>query len=362
MNITNLEIQPLEIPFRTSFKHSSAEIKSTASVLVKTVTQSGCEGIGEGCPRPYVTREDIGSCLAYFARHREQVMLRIHSYADLKTWVNEHEAEIDSNPAAWCALELSLLDALAKDSAVTPESLLGLRELQGIFAYTAVLGEADREVTRIQISRYAALGMGDFKIKISGDPVWDNERIALIKASVGDARVRMDANNLWSHAQDVLDYLGKLDALPFAIEEPLDAMDYPGMVELFRQSGVRLILDESFLGTRQFTEADKLGSGAVINLRVSKMGGLIRSLEVAREAAARGIPMIVGAHVGETSILTRAALTIAGGFRSNLVAQEGAFGTLLLETDTVSQPLMFGAQGEIKVNDMTPGQKFSLSW
>ncbi len=57
--------------------------------------------------------------------------------------------------------------------------------------------------------------------------------------------------------------------------------------------------------------------------------------------------MIVGAQVGETSILTRAALTLASGYRTSLIAQEGAFGTHLLERDVIDPPLMFGVGGKL---------------
>ncbi len=75
------------------------------------------------------------------------------------------------------------------------------------------------------------------------------------------------------------------------------------------------------------------------------MGGIIRSLEVAQKAGQRGIGIIVGAQVGETSILTRAGLTIMSAIRPNLVASEGAFGTHLLQRDLTSPSLMFGAGG-----------------
>jgi L-alanine-DL-glutamate epimerase-like enolase superfamily enzyme len=80
---------------------------------------------------------------------------------------------------------------------------------------------------------------------------------------------------------------------------------------------------------------------------VSKMGGLIRAIELIDEARARGIGVIVGAQVGETSLLTRAALTAARAAGDLLVAQEGAFGTFLLERDVCDPPLMFGAGGVI---------------
>jgi hypothetical protein len=55
------------------------------------------------------------------------------------------------------------------------------------------------------------------------------------------------------------------------------------------------------------------------------MGGLIRSIAVARAAMSAGIPIIVGACFGETSVLTRAGLTVAAFAREHLIAQEGDF-------------------------------------
>lgn len=77
------------------------------------------------------------------------------------------------------------------------------------------------------------------------------------------------------------------------------------------------------------------------------MGGLLRSLAVAGAARRRGLRLIVGAQVGETSLLTRAGLTVAHAARDLLAAQEGAFGTFLLERDVCDPPLMFGARGEL---------------
>ena len=75
------------------------------------------------------------------------------------------------------------------------------------------------------------------------------------------------------------------------------------------------------------------------------MGGLIRSNQVIEAARACRVGVIVGAQVGETSLLTRAALTVAQATGDALVAQEGAFGTFLLERDVCDPPLMFGAGG-----------------
>ena len=106
-----------------------------------------------------------------------------------------------------------------------------------------------------------------------------------------------------------------------------------------------IILDES---VTRIADLDALPDPAaqwIVNVRVSKMGGLLRSLDVVAAARRRGIRIIVGAQVGETSLLTRAALTIATAAGNLLVGQEGAFGTHLLAADVCDPPLMFGRGG-----------------
>lgn len=78
-----------------------------------------------------------------------------------------------------------------------------------------------------------------------------------------------------------------------------------------------------------------------------------RSLGMADACRGLGIPIIVGAQVGETSLLTRAALTIAGSARDMLVAQEGAYGIYLLEHDICEPCLMFGSHGRLDTDQLS---------
>ncbi len=94
----------------------------------------------------------------------------------------------------------------------------------------------------------------------------------------------------------------------------------------------------------------------IVNLSVSKMGGVLRYMEIARKEKKRRIGLIVGAPVGETSILTRAALAVASVCGDAHVASEGAFGTYLLPRDLTSPSLMFGPGGNLVCgNGLDPG-------
>jgi L-alanine-DL-glutamate epimerase-like enolase superfamily enzyme len=224
------------------------------------------------------------------------------------------------------------------------EALLRLPELSRPFRYTAVLGDSDLATTRAQTQRYRQLGFTDFKIKLSGDVVHDRLRIAAVMR-MGAARIRADANNLWRTPRDAVTHLRALQNPVFAVEEPLAAGDLLGMAAVADTLGVPVILDESCVCAEQIRALPGPAARWIVNVRVSKMGGIARALAAVAAAREAGIRVIVGAQVGETSVLTRAALPVAAAADDLLVAQEGAFGTHLLVQDVCDPPLMFGSGG-----------------
>jgi L-Ala-D/L-Glu epimerase len=371
VRIQRLELTELAIPFRASFRHASAERTATSSVWVEAVSERGTVGCGEACPRSYVTGETQASARAFFRDHEASVRGEVTDLASLRGWTAASSAAIDRNPAAWCAIELAILDLLARESDQTIEAFLSLPPLRGRFAYTAVLGDSSAETFRATAEEYRRRGFDDFKVKLSGDLPRDRAKLALLASWPDPApRVRVDANNLWESADEAVHYLHALGASLFAVEEPIQANDYEGLARIGAELGCRIVLDESFQRAAQTALLPVLpatgGTGSnraatvrprsasqpwLINLRVSKMGGLLRSLDVVAAAREMGIPLIVGAQVGETSLLTRAGLTVAHAAGADLVAQEGAFGTLLLERDVCEPPLMFGPGGVLDVAD-----------
>jgi len=307
---------------------------------------TGVRGCGESCPREYVTGESLDTAQAFFRLHGPTLREHIVDLASLRKWLASMVRDVDRNPAAWCAIELAILDALAKDANQTVEGLLSLPELQGKFFYTAVLGDAQPQAFSATVDQYRLLGFSDFKLKLSGDLERDRAKIAIIRdIEMESVRVRVDANNLWGDADDAIRFLGALDYRFFAVEEPIGPNRYDELARMSDQLGCRIILDESLLRVEQLNALPDPAARWVINLRVSKMGGLIRSLDVVEAARRAAVGIIVGAQVGETSLLTRAGLIAARAAGDGLIAQEGAFGTRLLARDVCDPPLMFGQGG-----------------
>ncbi|CAH1204516.1 MR_MLE domain-containing protein [Candidatus Nitrotoga sp. BS] len=349
MKIERLEAICLEIPFKTNFKHASADRAKTASVWIEACSNHGALiGYGEGCPREYVTGENMKSAFDWINRYKSTIVNDITNLESLKAWVVKQEQVIDKDPAAWCAIELALLDLLGKSEGLSLESLLSLPPTPPVLKYSAVLGDNDLAVFSKQVSNYVSVGFRDFKIKLSGDLERDLKKIECLLGTGEPVRIRGDANNLWRNPLDVINYIDQLGQPFWAIEEPLVSRDFSGLSKVAYRTGIKIILDESFTCAQDIHDIKDMANHFVLNFRVSKLGGLIRSIALLKIARSFGLPLIIGAHVGETSVLSRAGITLASAAGDATVAREGAFGTHLLEHDVCEPPVMFGNGGMLR--------------
>ena len=361
MKIKKLTTGVFPVPFRYNFSHASARRGRAENLIVIAEDDEGLVGFGEGCPRDYVTGETVSSARQFVQDHMSSIVRAVNDIASLREWIISRGAEIDRNPAAFCAIELALLDLFGKSRGMTLETLLKLPPLAGEFYYSAILGDSNRYVYRFQFGRYWNSGFRDFKIKLSGDPKRDRKKFSLFEKQIDpDLRLRADANNLWKSSEICIERLREIGYPLFAVEEPLAA----GQIDQFRMVAqaleTRIILDESFVNAKNFDDVSRDPENWILNFRVSKLGGLIRSLDLAPKSAERNLAIIVGAHVGETSVLSRAALTLGHSIGHLLVAREGAFGTHFLKRDLCSKPIMFGPGGKLSVDELAGAEQPGL--
>lgn len=328
-----------EARLRVRFRHASAERTATDNVIVELRHPDGHVGYGEGCPRSYVTGETASGAAAFIAAHGERFVAAATDVAALTAWTEANRSLIDASPAAFAALEIAALDLMGQRSGQPLEDLIGAPRLAAPAIYSAILGNAAPRATRLAVAAYRLAGFRDFKVKLSGDPQRDRRRLAALPHG---ASVRADANNLWPDSEAAITGLRALD-FPFtAIEEPVQAGDVAGMRAVAGALDVPVILDESLARIDQLAPFTADPGRWVANIRVSKCGGVLRSVALARAARAKGLDVILGAHVGETSILTRAALAVGQALEPPPLAREGAFGTILLARDLAAPPLRFG--------------------
>jgi len=154
-------------------------------------------------------------------------------------------------------------------------------------------------------------------------------------------------------------FIQYLDALNYnfaAIEEPFEPYAFSAMQKIMQLYKIPIVLDESFMMVRDFDRLDK-HDNFIPNIRVSKLGGLLRTLSAVALSNQNQVPIILGSLVGETSILSRLWLVVAGHFGPNLYAAEGAYSTHLLEADITEFPIIV----EPPRGDKCPGNNYEVS-
>ncbi len=345
-----IEVQPLRLKLKTTIRHASAVRRESESVWIK-VWRNGKAGFGEGCPRPYVAGDDLDQSVRWVRENFVSGNIPFTSWVDLKRWVEENDKLIDIYPSAWCALETAMLDLFTQENNCSIESFLGLRDGQNRGRYTAVLGDDERWKFIHLADQYLVRGFSDFKIKINGSLEKDQEKLNILldlcrQHKTERVRIRLDANNLWNgFPEKAASYLKALKVPVFAIEEPVGPRAVDDICRIAGETGLPIILDESLCTSADLALYAGLPIRFIANIKISRVGGLIRALKLIDQLKALGWPIIIGCHVGETSLLTRAALIAGNAAGENLIAQEGAFGDNLVEHEPVHPVLKFGRNG-----------------
>lgn len=345
-----LDALPLRVHLKTRFRHPAADRTDGESVWVRA-SRNNVYGFGEGCPRTYVAGDDLPSSLAMIRDWFVNGRVTFVSFDDVQRFVRDNETLIRRFPSAWCAVEMALLDLFAREGQESVESLLGLGPVKRSGRYSAVLGDDRTWRYTYLADQYMIRGMADFKVKVNGNLEKDRKKLHIISElaadhGLGGVRIRLDANNLWAgRMKDAMDHIRDLGGNFFAVEEPVAPGDVDGMSRISTETGLAVILDESLLSAEDLDRFDGVQGTFIGNVKVSRVGGLLRSLDIIRRLKEKGMGIIVGCHVGETSLLSRAALIVAHAAGENLVAQEGAFGDYLVEWEPVLPMLRFGHGG-----------------
>lgn len=337
--------ESIHIPFKAKFAHNSKTRESTETIVVLIKNELGQTGIGESCPRDYVTGETISS-VQEFIQKTLVAFNKIQNLSELRHLQKLLKEEIDKNPTAWCALEMAMLDLLAQEQRVSVESMLELGVNSGKSSYTAVLGIDHFSKLLIKCIIYKCLGFTDFKIKLSGDSARD--LLALKIVSFFSNKIRVDGNNIFSSATEAIEFLKPLRKYIWAIEEPVKVQSYSEMFVIAQTLKLKIILDESFLNIETLEKISGKEEFFIPNIRISKQGGIIRSIETIKKLELLGFQWILGSHVGEMSLLTRASLLLSGNFEKQLIAKEGGFSTHLLSYDPMTPNLILGFGAQIK--------------
>jgi len=284
-----IEAEPLRLNLKTTFRHAAATRNEGESIWVRA-ERNGKVGYGEGCPRIYVTGDDINSSITWIKKNFSSGKIAFGTMTELKQWSEDNEKEIDNYPSAWCAIEMAMLDLLSREKGCTVEKILRLDDSKLCGRYTAVLGDNKKNEYTTLVTKYLRRGISDFKIKLSGKSEHDAEKLNILEELsmqhlTKPVRIRLDANNLWKdNCGEAIKYIKKLGIERiFAVEEPVRAKNAEDISRFSTATGLSVILDESLCTISDLSLYKNITGEFIANIKVSKVGGLLRALKMIKK-------------------------------------------------------------------------------
>ena len=353
MIVKKLDIWHLRLGFQSPIKHNLATHQGSDNLVLRVATEAKVKGYGEGVPRGFVTGEVLDDSLSFLTEVLAPAVLarEFHSPPALYQALEEIylNSQADRYPAAFCALEMALLDAAGLTWKVPVSQLLGPK-LRNRVEYSAVIPMMSPEKMRGLFQVVKKIGMRFVKLKVGTDS--DLENLQLTRDELGaDVDIRVDANSAWTPAEAIARLREMLPYHISAVEQPVAKSDFAGLKQVKEALPIPVIADESLCNEADARGLIELQACQIFNIRLSKCGGLGAATRIRKMAEKAGILCQVGCHVGETSILAAAGrqfiLTVP-----QLSFVEGSFSPFVLLRDVVAQPVVFNGGG---IADELPG-------
>lgn len=354
MHIDTAEIYALRIPFRIDFTHSKAKRLASDSLII-VISAGPFKGYGEAVVRDYVSGPFGSGDLLDQASEAAAGMLKplqseVLTIDAVKTW-SAAVSPPDNRLPVLCAVETALLDLLCNASNVDIYTLLDEEPARESLIYGGTVPMLPPEAARRLIQQYAQMGISNLRLKIGKDIGFNRELVSSAREELGNRfDLRVDANGAWE-VEEALENLAMLSEYGITIVEEPFGRDESKMLRCLednRSEGFAFVADESVLSTADLDRIVDKQTYSMINIRLSKNGGLLRSLELDEKASSKGISAQAGCHVGETGILS-AAGRVAASLMNEPVYIDGSYDAYLLSENITTENLTFGRGGHAHI-------------
>ncbi len=289
MRIDRIDLTIVRLPLVRTFRTSSSSKDDITHILVR-VEAGGVVGWGE-CASPadpYYCPETVETCWhilkdflapSVLGREWETIDELVALYGRVK-----------GNNFAKAGLEMACWDALGRRAGKSLAELLGGTRTEIVSGVSLGI---EREVEALfgLIDQYLDEGYRRIKLKIA--PGWDVAVVRRVREQYPDIALQVDANS--AYTLDDLDTLKQLDDFQLLlIEQPLAHDDIIDHVRLQAALKTPVCLDESIHSAEDARKAIEIGACRVINIKVSRVGGLREAKRVHDVCLARGIPVWCG--------------------------------------------------------------------
>jgi o-succinylbenzoate synthase len=289
MRIEQINLKIVRLPLVRPFQTSSSRKTHLDHILVRIVAD-GVVGWGE-CASPsdpYYCPETTETCWHILRDFLAPLVLG-REWSSIETLVDLYRL-VKGNRFARAGLEMACWDALGRSEGRSLGALLGGTRAE-ILSGVSLGIESRIEPLFDQIDRYLEEGYHRIKLKIA--PGWDVEPVRQVRRRYPRVALQVDANSAYT-----LDDLPTFKALDeyelLLIEQPLAHDDIVDHARLQSALKTPICLDESIHSAEDARKALDLGSCRVINIKVSRVGGLLEAKRIHDLCRARGVPVWCG--------------------------------------------------------------------
>jgi L-alanine-DL-glutamate epimerase-like enolase superfamily enzyme len=289
MKINRIRAYRVELPLcEGSYQWSGGKSVSVFdSTVVEVQTDAGLTGWGEVCPLgPFYLP-------AYAAGVRAGVReLGPHLLGEcpleLPKLNRRMDAALKGHPYVKSGIDMACWDILGKASGQPVCVLLGGRYGDDFALYRAISQE-HAEKMAARVAGYGAEGYRRFQLKVGGDPDEDVDRIRAAAAQLrpGD-RLVADANTGW-RMHDALRVVRAVRDVDVYIEQP--CLGYEECLTVRRHTDHPFVLDEAIDSLDMLLRAHADRAMDVVNLKISKLGGLTKTRQARDLCVALGVAM-----------------------------------------------------------------------
>lgn len=350
MIIKNVSCRKIDLPLRKPFVFSLGEINELNYGLVEisAETSSGffISSLGEfACPWP-VTGETQAGFIEVVEKFLGPLCLnrKIESAEDINKLNVEFNKSIPLNPSSKAAVEMALLDLLAREKQIPVHELLGNKKKDFVnITYVLTMDDdADRCVQ--EAKKALEKGFNYFKLKVGLNDGPDLEKIKRLSELFKEGTVfSVDVNEAWETYEKSMQMINKIkDCNVSWIEDPV--IDIDELAKIRKDSPVKIMADASLWGPEDAEKLVKKKACDMFNIKLHFAGGILRSKQILDIAEENGIECIMGSCI-ETGIGTSASIQIACLSYSILTAELVGIYEI---TDKISSGIFY-EKGKIQV-------------
>ena len=289
MKIQRIRAYRIDLPLREgSYKWSGGKsVTVFDSTVVEVETDAGVTGYGEVCPLgPFYLpayANGVRAGIRELAPH-----LLGENPLELEKLNRRMDSALKGHPYVKSGIDMACWDVLGKVTGQPVCTLMGGRYGDDFGLYRAISQESP-EAMADRVAGYRAEGYQRFQLKVGGDPAVDIDRIRAVAAKLqpGD-RLVADANTGWL-MHDAMRVVKAVRDVDVYIEQP--CLSYDECLSIRRHTDHPFVLDEVIdsVGVLLRGHADRAMD--VVNLKISKFGGLTRVKQARDLCVALGLGM-----------------------------------------------------------------------